>query len=68
MPSVVPEILKHVYHCIFPGADTGGARGALAPPHDYKIYDVIKSSKLSMSIIGRFIHIFFYIFINCNII
>ena len=36
----------------------GGARGALAPPHDCKIYDLkidnmVKSAKHSISIIGR---------------
>ena len=42
------------------GEDTGGARGALAPPppHDCKIYDLkidnmVKSAKHSISIIGR---------------
>ena len=40
----------------------GGARTPLAPPHDYKIYDLkidnmVKSATNSISIIGRFIHI-----------
>ena len=48
-----------------PGADTGGARGALAPPpHDCQIYDfkidnMVKSAKPIIDIIGRFIHILF---------
>ena len=42
------------------GRIQGGARGALAPPHDCKIYDLkienmVKSAKHSISIIGRVI-------------
>ena len=43
------------------GADTGVLGLDLAPPpHDCKIDDVVKSAKLSISIICRFIHIFLY--------
>ena len=44
------------------GADTGGAKRALAPPRDCKIYDVVKSAKPSISIIGWLMHILFKVY------
>ena len=59
------DIYIYIYIYIRDGYRGGGARGALAPPpHDCKIYDfkivnMVKSAKPSISIIGRFIHILF---------